>query len=204
MQKTVFNGHFLSLHLILSIFSIQFIVLCGTELKKGSNIRISISIQLDWLTKYSCSQRWRKFADTLNKKNTVHPTRKTACSLPQRSRFLGPGRSHQELRSPGSTPTVTSRLSAAHPALRPASRETISLSRAGPYHWKPGWWEKRGRRWSSGICGVSEACVHIHVAAPAQNCSLFPSGSDPGTGLWIFKMTTVCNLYKKMSFLCCM
>lgn len=72
-------------------------------------------------------------------------TRKTVCSLPQMSHSLGPGRSHQELRSPGSTQTVTSQLSAARPALRPASRGTISLSRAGPYHWSPGGLERRVR-----------------------------------------------------------
>lgn len=70
--------------------------------------------------------------------NSMHYTRMTVCSLPQMSRSLGPGRNHQELRSPGSTRTVTSRLSAVHPAQRPASHGTIFLSHVGPSHWTPG------------------------------------------------------------------
>lgn len=97
---------------------------------------------------YTC----RQSGDTLKIKITCTThTRKTVCSLPQMSRSLGPGRTHQERRSPGSTRTVTARLSAARPALHPASRGTISLSRAGPYHWTPGGFETRGRCWWSNI-----------------------------------------------------
>lgn len=93
-------------------------------------------------------------ADALNTKH-MHHTRMKVCRLPQRSHFLGPGRSHQERQSPGNTLIVTSQLSVGRLFLHQASRGTISHSHAGPYRWKPGGLQNRERHWLSGIYSVS-------------------------------------------------
>lgn len=146
MQCTAFNVHFLSLTFILSIFLYSSLLLnkcCWISVKSVEILHIL------WIH------------------NHMHHTRMTACSLPQRSRSLGPGRSHQELRSPRSTLTVTSRLSAARPVLHQASHGTISLSHAGPYRWTPGGLENRESHWSYDIYSAS------HVSCGFTGLKLF-------------------------------
>lgn len=70
--------------------------------------------------------------------NNKNQTRMTGCSLQQMSRSLGPGRSHQEHRSPCSTPTVISQQSDGHHGQHRASHGTTSLSHVDPYHWMSG------------------------------------------------------------------